>query len=85
MIFKILQALSFGLPTVSSTIGNEGIMARNEEEILIADQPEDFVNQIVRVVKDRQLWDRISASGRRFVNSRYGWDHVMDEYLRNVE
>lgn len=84
MIFKILQAMSYGLPVVSSTIANEGIQAKDNEEILLADRPEDFCHQTDLLLRNEGLWQKISNRGRSFVNSKYSWDTVLDDYLQKV-
>jgi glycosyltransferase involved in cell wall biosynthesis len=85
MLFKVVQAMSFGLPVVSSTVANEGVQARNGCEILIADDAEEFANKISAIMNDRELWQRISSGGHAFVSERYSWDVVMEDYLRNME
>jgi glycosyltransferase involved in cell wall biosynthesis len=37
---KILEAMALGIPTVSTSIGCEGIEAENDKEIIIADDPQ---------------------------------------------
>lgn len=44
---KILTALSFGLPIVSTTIGIEGINKKNIKKILISDLAEDFAQKVL--------------------------------------
>jgi glycosyltransferase involved in cell wall biosynthesis len=84
MVFKIVQAMSFGLPVVSSTVANEGVQARNGSEILIADDAEEFANKVVAIMSNPELWQRISSGGHAFVNERYSWDVVIQDYLRNL-
>ena len=81
MIFKVLESMSHGLPVVASTVANEGILARDGAEILIADDPEAFSEKIASLVENKELWQRISQQSRRFVNSKYSWDVVIEEYL----
>jgi glycosyltransferase involved in cell wall biosynthesis len=85
MIFKVLQAMSFGLPVVSSSVANEGIEAVDGDEILIADKAEDFAERLASVMRNEELWERISSGACAFVNSRYSWNVVMQDYLRNVD
>ena len=47
--FKILEAAASGLPIVSTTLGAEGLDMRHSEEILIADNPEEFANSILKI------------------------------------
>jgi len=84
MIFKVLQAMSFGLPVVASAVANEGIQATDGKEILLAEDLGEFAAKLAALIEDDELWRRISAGGQAFVNARYSWDVVMDEYLKNV-
>jgi glycosyltransferase involved in cell wall biosynthesis len=85
MIFKILQAMSYGLPVVSSTIGNEGIEATDGEQILIADKALDFSRKLASLMNDAGLWEKLSVQAQKFVNSRYAWDRVIEDYLLSLD
>jgi glycosyltransferase involved in cell wall biosynthesis len=85
MIFKVLEAMSFGLPVVATTIANEGIMAKDGEELLIADEPDTFSRTIASLMKDAELWRSVSDRGRQMVNSKYSWDVVMEQYLKDLD
>lgn len=65
MRVKILNALSQGLPMVSTTVGCEGIAVQHERDILVADSAEDFAEQTVRLLTDAALNQRIAEAGRR--------------------
>ena len=82
MIFKVIQAMSFGLPVVSSTVANEGVLARQNEEILIADTPEEFCDKIASLLENGILWNDLSKRARSFVETNYSWDVVTDDYLK---
>lgn len=76
MRVKILDAWSWGLPVVSTTIGVEGIHHRDGENILIADEPEAFAQAVVRVLCDADLAGRMRENGRRWVEQHYDWRQV---------
>jgi glycosyltransferase involved in cell wall biosynthesis len=63
---KILTALSYGLPVVTTPVGGEGIPARDEAEIVVAEKPEDFAEALARILTDGERWRELSAGGRRF-------------------
>ncbi|HID89508.1 MAG TPA: glycosyltransferase, partial [Anaerolineae bacterium] len=73
MRVKILNGLTWGLPMVSTSVGCEGIGVTPERDILLADTPEAFAHQVVRVLRDRRLADALSANGRRLAEQRYDW------------
>lgn len=68
---KIGQALAFGLPTVTTTIGAEGMNLTNEKEILIADNAVEFASEVVRVYQSAELWQRISDESYKYIKRNF--------------
>ncbi|WP_319422543.1 tetratricopeptide repeat protein [Pleurocapsa sp. FMAR1] len=56
---KIGQSLEYSLPVVSTEIGTEG-MNLQPEQILEANNTEDFAEQILRLYNDVNLWNSLS-------------------------
>ena len=79
MRVKIVDGWQWGLPIVSTTIGAEGIDTRPGENILLADEPQEFANAVVRVLTDSQLNSSLRENGRRWVEEHYDWRHVYKE------
>src|SRR5579862_255953 len=50
--FKILEAWAAGRAVVSTTLGAEGLGAREGEHLLIADDAESFANAVVKLLQD---------------------------------
>ena len=68
---KINQSMSFGVPVVSTTMGAEGMHLTHEENILIADTPAVFAEQVFRLHHDRELWNRLSQNGLKNVEQHF--------------
>lgn len=62
---KIGQAFEYYLPVVTTTIGAEGMSLRNEENVLIADQPSDFANSIIKLYTDEVIWNKLSQNSEK--------------------
>jgi GT2 family glycosyltransferase len=62
---KVMSALSYGIPVVSTTIGIEGAGLTPEEDVLLADDPAEFARQTLRAYRDEALWQHLSANGMR--------------------
>jgi polysaccharide biosynthesis protein PslH len=77
---KILEAMAVGTPVVSTTKGAEGLSVIHGENILIADSPEGFAKQTLRLMDDFVLRARLAANGRRLVEKLYTWDHIGDQF-----
>jgi glycosyltransferase involved in cell wall biosynthesis len=71
--FKILEAWAACLPVVSTTLGAEGLNARHEEHLLLADTPQQFHQAMKRLVGDPALQARLGAAGRRLYEERFTW------------
>lgn len=73
MRVKILDAWNWGLPVVSTSLGAEGLAARDGENLLLADTPEAFAEAVLRVLRDPDLSRRLIAGGRHTVETTYNW------------
>ncbi len=70
---KILEAWAAGTPVVSTTTGAQGLECRNQEHLLLADQPEQFAKAVSRLLDSSQERTQIGAAGRRLYEERYTW------------
>ncbi len=69
---KIGEALSYGLPVVTTSIGAEGMQLIHEQHVLLADTADDFARQVIRLYKDRELWEKLSQSGKQLIEDQWG-------------
>jgi glycosyltransferase involved in cell wall biosynthesis len=68
---KILDALARGIPTVTTSVGCEGIGAVSGTHLLIADAPAAFAAAVVRVLTDDDLASSLSARSRELALTTY--------------
>jgi glycosyltransferase involved in cell wall biosynthesis len=68
---KITQSMSWGLPVVSTPIGAEGMHLEHEKNVLVADNAALFAKHIVRLHRDRELWQRLSQNGLRTIEEHF--------------
>jgi len=73
MRVKILNAFAQGLPMVSTTVGCEGIHVTNNDDILIADTPQDFAQQTIRLLTDSVLNEQLALHGRQTAEQQYDY------------
>ena len=74
---KILEAMSMGIPTVTTSIGLEGIPARVGSEILVGDSKEELAGAVIRVLRDESLSREMAANSRRFILENFTWDKAL--------
>jgi glycosyltransferase involved in cell wall biosynthesis len=82
---KLVQALASGTPTVSTTIGIEGLGLRHGEDVLVADDPADFAAGVTTLLRDSKLWSRLATSGRQHVMGTNGRDVARRRFAEAVD
>lgn len=80
---KNLEAMAMGVPVVTTSFGFEGIEARPGRDLIVADRPEEIASQVVNLMRNPTLRDRIGRNGRRLVEERYSW-RVVGRRLEEV-
>ena len=78
---KLGTSLSFGVPSVATSIAVEGMHLVDDAHVLVADDAEAFADLVVALYTDPALWDRISRAGLDFVTATYS----LDAGLRRVK
>jgi glycosyltransferase involved in cell wall biosynthesis len=68
---KVNQSMSFGVPVVSTSIGAEGMHLTHEKNILLADSPQEFAEQVIRLHRDRELWTALSRNSLKNVEEYF--------------
>jgi glycosyltransferase involved in cell wall biosynthesis len=68
---KIGTSASFGVPSVATTLAIDGMGMQPGNDILVADTPEDFAQQVISLYTSEELWCRVSANSLAFVERRY--------------
>jgi sugar transferase (PEP-CTERM/EpsH1 system associated) len=73
---KIFEAMAMGRAVVSTTVGAEGLPVSPGRDILIADQPRQFADAVVRLMRDTDARRALQAAARQLVVERYDWSSV---------
>lgn len=82
---KIYEAMGMARAVVSTTIGAEGLPVVDGEEIILADEPERFAAEVVRLLRDDAAREKIEERARRAVVERFGWDKATEALVRIME
>src|SRR5438876_4704490 len=59
---KINQSMAFGVPVVATSLAVEGMVLTDHEDVLVADQPEDFARAVIELYESEELWSRLSRN-----------------------
>ena len=73
---KVFEAMAMAKPVVVSTIGAEGLPLTHNDNVLIADSPEDMAARCVELLGDAALRQRIGGRARETVLGGHDWSVV---------
>lgn len=70
---KILEAWAAGVPVVSTTLGAEGLGARNGEHLLLADGAAEFAAAVSRLLACSNTRASLAIGGRLLLEKEFTW------------
>lgn len=82
---KVMNALYRGIPTVSTSIGAEGLAVENEVSMMVTDDAEKFAADIHLLMENEILWSKISENSRQLANDIYTWEAVFEKVIDAIE
>ena len=78
---KILEAFAYRRPVVATTIGVEGIAARHDEHLLVADAPANLARQCARLIASPGLAERLARQAGTLFEAEYSLDALRRRVL----
>ncbi|NWG75114.1 MAG: glycosyltransferase [Rubrivivax sp.] len=78
---KVGEAMSLGLPVVTTSVGAEGFGLTPGSNVLIGDTPQAFAAHVVRLIGDAQLRRSVGLGGHALMRQKYSEDVVMRQVL----
>ena len=80
---KILAAMAMEKATVATPLSIDGLDVAHGREVLLAQEPRLFADQVVRLMTDESERRRLGANGLACVRSKYSW-RAMGESLESA-
>ena len=82
---KILEALAMGKAVVTTALGCEGLDVTSGEHLLVADDPGEFADAVIGLLRDDARRARLGAAGRALVEEKYSWARSGRALVQAVE
>lgn len=73
---KILASMASGLPVISTKTGVDGLEVQNGKHVLIAQNPEEFIDNIVDVLNDEKKYKTIQENAFTLAKEKYSWNAI---------
>ena len=80
--YKILEAMASGTPVVASKIAVEGLKITDGQHLLTSNNATTLADLTVRVLNDKNLWQKLSENGKEFVAKNYDWELISQKLDR---
>jgi polysaccharide biosynthesis protein PslH len=77
MRLKIVEAMAHGRCVLSTSIGAEGIEAKDSEEIVIADTPAEFISRTEELITGKLSAQTIGYNAQKLVQEKYSWEKLV--------
>ncbi len=71
---KIFEAMAMAKAIVSTPVGAEGLPVLHDENILLAESPDQFAERVLALIRDAPLRRRLGEAARALVSERFTWD-----------
>jgi polysaccharide biosynthesis protein PslH len=82
---KIFEAMAAGKAVVSTRLGAEGLPVTNGEDIVLADEPREFAERVVGLLRNETERSRLGEKARTLVEEKYSWSSVAGRLSEVIE
>jgi glycosyltransferase involved in cell wall biosynthesis len=82
VVTRILNAMAMSKAVVTTSFGNEGIEATAGRDLLVADEPCEFTERVIELLRNPERRRQIGENGRAFVQSRFSWESIIARFER---
>jgi len=81
VIKKNLDSMALGCPLITTSVGNEGINAIDNESVLIANSKQEYIEKLMLILSDDKHWERLSDNSIKFVMDKYDFENSVDKLV----
>ncbi|MCF8329190.1 MAG: glycosyltransferase [Crocinitomicaceae bacterium] len=82
---KILEAMALGVPSITTTLANNAIMATHQESIWVADTRESIIHGIETLLSNEAMYEKIKGNAKEFVRERYNWITIIQDLSKSIQ
>jgi len=75
--YKVLEALSAGMPLVCTPLAIEGLELEDGKHLLLGNDDKELATALMRLLEQPDLVKEITSQGNEWVKQRYAWDAIL--------
>jgi polysaccharide biosynthesis protein PslH len=77
--YKILEAMATGVVVVTTSLGAEGIVNKDSNEISISDSSEELAGLVLKLAEDKNLRIEQARRARKIIEEKYDWKIIAEK------
>ena len=84
---KILGAMAAGVPVVTTSVGIEGIEAKDGVHVLIRENPRELAKAVIKILKNKVFYQKITKVARLLIEKKYSYQavaQILDKIYQEV-
>lgn len=82
---KIFQAMAMGKTIITTSIGLEGIDAQDGIQVMVADDPQTFIDKIIKTVQNPEIIQDMGKAARNLIEEKYDRKKRISDLLKRYE
>ncbi len=82
---KLLEAMAMGVPCITSVLANKALNAEPNEEIIVCENTNDYINQIQALLSNPEWQTNLSQNGRSFICANFFWETSVKIYVEKFK
>ncbi len=82
---KLLEYMALGLPAVTTSVGLEGLVARDGEDLYVADTPQEFCQKLLGLWNDEAEANRLATNARQYVEAHHTWAAMLSPLVDRIK
>lgn len=79
---KVLEAMATGNAVVATSNASQGIICRDDHDIVIADDEQSFADSVIALLRDPKRRDRIACNAVANIYRHYNWQENLRQFDR---
>ena len=82
---KLFDSLRFGTPSVTTSIGVEGISDPDSWSGFVCDAPEGFASAAIQLYSDEKIWNKVQSRADKILNDRFDAGRFLPELKKRIQ
>ena len=77
---KVIEAMYAKRSVITTKIGNEGINASSNQNLIICEEKDEFCNNVELLLKSNNRRDELGNAAHEFVKEKFSWKNILNKF-----